>query len=73
MEATDLLSAVCNLKNDVCSLTENEESLQRVEQSFVELGRVWQAPLYEITFHFHQHCKPSGDGSLYLKLLFLIL
>ncbi|XP_034676886.1 methyltransferase-like protein 2 isoform X2 [Vitis riparia] len=63
LEATDLLSVICNLRNDVCSLTESEESLPIVEQSFVELGRVWQAPLYEIILHFHQHCKPSGDAS----------
>lgn len=73
MEATDLLSAICNLRNDVCSLTENEESLPKVENSFVELGKVWQAPLYEITLHFHQCCKPSDDGGLYLNFLIIIL
>lgn len=64
LEATDLVSVICNLRNDACCLTETEESLPRVEHSFVELGRVWQAPLYEITLHFHQHCKPADDGSL---------
>jgi len=31
------------------------------QQSFVELGRVWQTPLYEITLNFHQHAKPNTD------------
>ncbi|KAK3030523.1 hypothetical protein RJ639_039553 [Escallonia herrerae] len=39
-----------------------KEWLQNVEQSFVELGSVWQAPLYEITLNCNQDDKPTQDG-----------
>ncbi|KAK2994790.1 hypothetical protein RJ640_021022 [Escallonia rubra] len=39
-----------------------KEWLQNVEQSFVEHGSVWQAPLYEITLNYNQDDKPTHDG-----------
>ncbi|XP_044471038.1 methyltransferase-like protein 2 isoform X2 [Mangifera indica] len=41
-----------------CELCSSSEC--GVEQSFVELGRVWQAPMYEITFSFNQGSKIDG-------------
>ncbi|KAJ6722545.1 METHYLTRANSFERASE-LIKE PROTEIN 4 [Salix koriyanagi] len=45
MEATDLLAIMKGLRGDsnICSSTESSE-----HHSFIELGKVWQAPLYEI-------------------------
>ncbi|KAF9668647.1 hypothetical protein SADUNF_Sadunf14G0025400 [Salix dunnii] len=45
MEATDLLAIMKGLRGDsnICSSTELSE-----QHSFIELGKVWQAPLYEI-------------------------
>ncbi|KAA8537665.1 hypothetical protein F0562_027345 [Nyssa sinensis] len=62
--ATDLLATMRNLRSDGCSLGECTDSFsQRVEQSFVELGSIWQAPLYEITLNFHHHKPNEGGGS----------
>ncbi|KAJ0031819.1 hypothetical protein Pint_13835 [Pistacia integerrima] len=47
--ATGLLMIMGKLRTEICSSSECG-----VEQSFVELGRVWQAPMYEITFNFNQ-------------------
>lgn len=47
--ATDLLMIMGKIRCELCSSSECG-----VEQSFVELGRVWQAPMYEITFNFNQ-------------------
>lgn len=45
MEATDLLAIMKDLRggSNICSSTELSE-----QHSFIELGKVWQAPLYEI-------------------------
>ncbi|PSS19779.1 Methyltransferase-like protein [Actinidia chinensis var. chinensis] len=54
---------VRNLRSDGCSPEECEDLLlPSVEQSFVELGSVWQAPLYEITLNFPQCSEPTQDG-----------
>ncbi|XP_024027773.1 methyltransferase-like protein 2 isoform X2 [Morus notabilis] len=53
--ATDLLEVICNLRD--LSDSSPSSSSSRVQQSLIELGRVWQAPLYEITLKFH----PSGE------------
>lgn len=64
LRATDLLEVMSNLRRDFDSSREcGDSSLPGVpQQSFVELGRVWQTPLYEITLNFHQHEKPNTDG-----------
>lgn len=64
LRATDLLEAMSNLRRAFDSSREcGDSSLPGVpQQSFVELGRVWQTPLYEITLNFHQHEKPNADG-----------
>lgn len=63
----DLLETLRNLRSDEPS------GGTSVEQSFVELGSVWQAPLYEITLNFHQDGNPnqvSQNGSgFFLKNL----
>jgi hypothetical protein len=62
--ATDLLEVVSNLRSDFDSSRECRDSLSPgvPEQCFVELGRVWQAPLYEITLNFNENVKLNADG-----------
>ena len=55
--ATDLLEAMSNLRDDSGSSSSSSASVQH---SFIELGRVWQAPFYEITLKFHPN--ESGGG-----------
>lgn len=64
MRETDLLDVMSKLRSDFDSSRGCGDSVLPgvPEQSFVELGRVWQAPLYEITLNFDQHEKPNGDG-----------
>ncbi|GFY95888.1 methyltransferase MT-A70 family protein [Actinidia rufa] len=63
LAATDLLKFVRNLRSDGCSPEEcGDLLLPSLEQSFVELGSVWQAPLYEITLNFPQYSEPTDDG-----------
>lgn len=52
----DLLETLRNLRSDEPS------GGTSVEQSFVELGSVWQAPLYEITLNFHNPNQVSQNG-----------
>ncbi|XP_057503913.1 methyltransferase-like protein 2 isoform X2 [Actinidia eriantha] len=64
LAATDLLKFVRNLRSDGCSPEEcGDLLLPSLEQSFVELGSVWQAPLYEITLNFPQYSEPTEDGA----------
>ncbi|GAV59629.1 MT-A70 domain-containing protein [Cephalotus follicularis] len=56
MEATELLAVMRNLRSEF------KYSSSVYEPSFVELGRVWQAPLYEITLHFNHHKNLDKDG-----------
>ncbi|KAI5353907.1 PREDICTED: methyltransferase [Prunus dulcis] len=58
VRATELLEVVSNLKGNLCPST----SSPGAEQSLVELGRVWQAPLYEITLNFHPNDNAREDG-----------
>lgn len=53
MEATDLLAIMKDLwgGSNICSSIELSE-----QHSFIELGKVWQAPLYEIIL------KGAGKG-----------
>lgn len=61
--ATDLLEVISKLRDGSDSGSSSSKSRgsgsssSTVEHSFIELGRVWQAPLYEITLKFH----PSND------------
>ncbi|KAF8409908.1 hypothetical protein HHK36_002427 [Tetracentron sinense] len=65
LDSTDLLSSLCDLKRDFCSSNESKDVSpcveKPVEQSFVELGSVWQAPLYEISLHFNPQNKQIED------------
>ncbi|CAL8099847.1 unnamed protein product [Prunus armeniaca] len=58
VRATELLEVVSNLKGNLGPST----SSPGAEQSLVELGRVWQAPLYEITLNFHPNDNAREDG-----------
>ncbi|KDO84449.1 hypothetical protein CISIN_1g031322mg [Citrus sinensis] len=49
LAAIDLLNFVGKLNGDFGSSMKCG-----VEESFIELGRVWQAPMYEITLNFNQ-------------------
>lgn len=63
---TDLLTIARNLSNDEFSAAETGELLlSSDEQSFVELGSVWQASLYEITLNFHQDDDRTSKGGLF--------
>ena len=48
-----------------------ESSSSAVRQSLVELGRVWQASLCEITLRFRQSGEPIDNGGRLLTFLFL--
>ncbi|CAN1126860.1 Methyltransferase-like protein 2 [Linum perenne] len=57
--ASDLLAVLRSLSCDSSLTVERREStVVENELSFLELGKVWQAPLYEITFKFPP--QPSG-------------
>ncbi|OIT30375.1 PREDICTED: methyltransferase-like protein 2 [Nicotiana attenuata] len=63
LEATDLLKVLRNLRNDGCAVGECKElSEESSELSFMELGSVWQAPLYEIALNYHQDDKTFHNG-----------
>ncbi|XP_077248271.1 methyltransferase MT-A70 family protein isoform X2 [Tasmannia lanceolata] len=67
MGATDLLSFICSLKGDRCPSTGNKDItniVQDMEPSFVELGRIWQAPLYEISLFSHSQNKLEKDEGM---------
>ncbi|XP_023644975.1 methyltransferase-like protein 2 isoform X2 [Capsella rubella] len=56
LRETELLSLTKGLSDDSSLLTKCcDDGL-----SFVELGGVWQAPLYEITLNFNLHCDDKG-------------
>ncbi|XWS14616.1 hypothetical protein CRYUN_Cryun35bG0024500 [Craigia yunnanensis] len=48
LEAADFPAIMSKLRSDFCSSTELTGG---EEHSFIELGRVWQAPLYDITLN----------------------
>ncbi|KAJ8538004.1 hypothetical protein K7X08_014544 [Anisodus acutangulus] len=63
VEATDLLKQLRNLRNDECAVRESKElSQESSELSFMELGGVWQAPLYEIVLNYHPDDKTFQNG-----------
>ncbi|CAN1126856.1 Methyltransferase-like protein 2 [Linum perenne] len=56
--ASDLLAVLRSLSCDSSLTVERREStVVENELSFLELGKVWQAPLYEITFNVDQLCN----------------
>ncbi|KAL7600277.1 hypothetical protein Lser_V15G21897 [Lactuca serriola] len=61
--ANDLLLNLGKLRSDDDSPTSDcEQSMVASdEHSFVELGSVWQAPLFEISLYPHQDYKPTQD------------
>ncbi|XP_057975520.1 methyltransferase-like protein 2 [Malania oleifera] len=61
--ASELVLAMHSFRSDGCFPTECEElASPGVRQSFVELGKVWQAPFYEITLNICHHSEPTDDG-----------
>ncbi|POO03156.1 MT-A70-like [Trema orientale] len=60
LRATDLLEVMGNLRNGSGSSSPSPSTT--VEESFIELGRVWQAPFYEITLKFHP--DEAGGSSI---------
>lgn len=67
--ATDLLEVICNLRD--WSDSSPSSSSSRVQQSLIELGRVWQAPLYEITLKFHPSDERNEGGCWILLFQFM--
>ncbi|KAF8022861.1 hypothetical protein BT93_F0394 [Corymbia citriodora subsp. variegata] len=59
--ATELRAFMLKMKGEVAAAEDRKSMLPGVPPSFIELGRLWQAPLYEITLNFSQE-KPTGDG-----------
>lgn len=70
LQATDLLTVVPTLR-DISSVTNttldySSATKVEIEQSFVELGKVWQAPLFDITLNFKSNRgEASNDGLFY--------
>ncbi|KAK4348751.1 hypothetical protein RND71_031506 [Anisodus tanguticus] len=63
VEATDLLKQLRNLRNDECAVRESKElSQESSELSFMELGGVCKAPLYEIVLNYHPDDKTFQNG-----------
>lgn len=54
----DVLDSLRNLRGDKAA-----DEAASVEPSFVELGTVWQAPMYEITLNLY-HDEGSHNGGL---------
>ncbi|KAF5195675.1 Methyltransferase-like protein [Thalictrum thalictroides] len=65
--AKDVMSVLCNLrKNCCCSSIQTQSSVP----SFIDLGSVWQAPMYEISMHFHSTSTlmTTSGGLVYLVM-----
>lgn len=71
LRATGLLEVISNLRSDSASLQECGGSVSPsvTQQSFVELGKDWHAPLYEIILNLHQYEELNVDkgGFLIMK------
>ncbi|KAI7747337.1 hypothetical protein M8C21_019365 [Ambrosia artemisiifolia] len=61
LEADDLLLNLGKLRIDDCGTFEPKLTVESDEQSFVELGSVWQAPLFEISLHINQDHRLTQD------------
>ncbi|XP_038716571.1 methyltransferase-like protein 2 isoform X2 [Tripterygium wilfordii] len=64
-ENKSLINGTRNLRENFCSSDSKAKECGKdlwtgVEQSFVELGRVWQAPLFEITVSSKQRNRPDS-------------
>uniref|UniRef100_A0A7N1A3V0 Methyltransferase-like protein 2 n=1 Tax=Kalanchoe fedtschenkoi TaxID=63787 RepID=A0A7N1A3V0_KALFE len=60
LEATHLLSVLPTLRN-----TSENSNVSGVKQSLVQLGAVWQAPLFDITLKFHSNqAHPFDNGDV---------
>ncbi|XP_076954746.1 methyltransferase-like protein 2 [Bidens hawaiensis] len=66
LRANDLLPYLGNLRVDDGGTFDPKSAVVSDEQSFVELGSVWQAPLFEISLHLNQedHRLPPGCTSV---------
>lgn len=63
LQATDLLSVTRSLNRESgCSEGRKLFDLPSDHQSLIEHGRVWQAPLYEITLKLPEHDQSSEVG-----------
>lgn len=66
LEAKKLLNVICELNCEIegwecCA--ELNGGIKEEEVSFIELGKVWQAPLYDIALDFTQankHVRKNG-------------
>lgn len=65
--ATDLLAYLSNLRGNDCSNEGYREPLLGAEQSFIELGSVWQAPLYEISLNINHQNEGEDGGSSFVQ------
>ncbi|KAL0694890.1 hypothetical protein Bca4012_062070 [Brassica carinata] len=61
LRETELLSLVKGLSSDDDDRLLRTKCCDDGEVSFVELGGVWQAPLYEITLSFDLHCVDDKE------------
>ncbi|XP_021896504.1 methyltransferase-like protein 2 isoform X2 [Carica papaya] len=68
LRAAGLLMAIRSLRGEFFSSTKRDVDF---EHSFIELGREWQAPLYEIILNYSQHEKPNDDGGDDMEAEFL--
>ena len=62
MKAHESLSRASEVLEVMSNLRGLESLSPGVEQSFVELGQLWQAPLYEISLNFDQDYKAGQNG-----------
>ncbi|CAI0558780.1 unnamed protein product [Linum tenue] len=60
--ASELLGILRSLSCDSSSMAERRKpTVVETEPSFVELGKVWQAPLYEIALKFPRSCRSNEN------------
>ncbi|CAL1410994.1 unnamed protein product [Linum trigynum] len=64
--ASELLGILRSLSCDSSSMAERRKpAVVETESSFVELGKVWQAPLYEIALKFPRSCRSNeNEGNI---------
>lgn len=64
LEATDLVKVLRNLRNNGYAVGGCKELSQESELSFLGLGDVWQAPLFEIILNYQQDDKTLQNEGL---------
>lgn len=67
--ANELLSVMPSLRSSEDASAENNEPTQP-QQSFIELGRLWQAPMFEITLNFPRSKERTSDEGFCCSLCF---